>query len=257
MTDITGLQTPEAARVAAQFGVSDEQVRRDHLISLILAAVEPHADELLFFGGTALARTHLPDRRLSEDIDLIALSDRAALAPRVVASVERALRRSHGTITWSAPLAAVRDVDPVVLSTDDGLMVRIQLLRRTGYPSWPTERRDMIQRYSDARPARLQVPTPAAFVAWKTAAWVDRRAARDLYDLWALTHIDALTATAADLFARYGPTSSTPQPWMFNRAPEQVSWHDQLAGQTRLEVTAQEALDVVRLAWEAVAPAAP
>ncbi len=126
------------------------------------------------------------------------------LPPRVVASVERALRRSHGTVSWSAQLAAVRDVDPVVLSTDDGLRVRIQLLRQAGYPSWPTEWRDIVQRYSDARPTRLQVPTLAAFVAWKTAAWVDRSAARDLYDLWALTRIDALTADAADLFARGG-----------------------------------------------------
>lgn len=253
MTDVTGLQMSEAARVAAQFGVSNEQVRRDHLSSLILAALEPHADELLFFGGTALARTHLPDGRLSEDIDLIALGERAEIAPRVVASIERALRRSHGTTSWSAPLAAVREVDPVVLSVDDGLKVRIQLLRQAGYPSWPTERRDIVQRYSDARPTRLQVPTLPAFVAGKTAAWVDRSAARDLYDLWALANIGALTADAADLFAHSGPTSGLPQPWMFIRAPEQGSWRDQLAGQTRLHVTAQEALDVVRLAWAAVA----
>ncbi len=81
MTDVTGLQMSEAARVAAQFGVSIAQVRRDHLSSLILAALGPHDDELLFFGGTALARTHLPHGRLSEDIDLIALGERAEIAP--------------------------------------------------------------------------------------------------------------------------------------------------------------------------------
>lgn len=254
MTDVSGLHAFEIQRVIAQFGVSAEQVRRDHLISLILAALEPQADELVFFGGTALARTHLPDRRLSEDVDLIAVGDRSAIADRLVVGIERSLRRSQGTIAWSASLAAVRDVDPVVLSTEDGLTVRLQLLRSAGYPPWPTERRDMIQRYSDAATARLQVPTLDSFVAWKTAAWVGRAAARDLYDLWALAQIHAFTPEVADLFARYGPTSGPPQPWMFTQAPRQATWHDQLAGQTRLQVTAADALDVVRHAWEMVTP---
>lgn len=65
----------------APFGVSAHQVRRDHVISHALAALSRiESDRLLFFGGTALARTYLPDLRLSEDIDLIALSPRPALA---------------------------------------------------------------------------------------------------------------------------------------------------------------------------------
>jgi hypothetical protein len=54
------LDPREAATVAEQFGVSDEQGRRDHLISHLLAVLGQRlADRVVFFGGTALARTHL------------------------------------------------------------------------------------------------------------------------------------------------------------------------------------------------------
>jgi predicted nucleotidyltransferase component of viral defense system len=69
-----GRDIEEAAAVAAAFGVAPEQVRRDHLISHILGALsQDHREELIFFGGTALARSYLPASRLSEDIDLIAV----------------------------------------------------------------------------------------------------------------------------------------------------------------------------------------
>ena len=76
MTYPSGLRRDEATTVAQQFGVALEQVHRDHLISSILAALQAHAGEVIFFGGTALARTYLPAGRLSEDIDLIAVTDR-------------------------------------------------------------------------------------------------------------------------------------------------------------------------------------
>ncbi len=171
------LDPAEAAAVADQFGVADEQVRRDHLLSHLLAVLSRRLpDAVVFFGGTALARTHLSDARLSEDLDLPALPGRAA----VVRDVERALaegaRREYGHLTWNPPLSAVRDVEPAILRTADGLTVRIQLLDARSYPRWPAERRTLVQRYGDAPPAALTVPTAAAFVASKTVAWVDRRA---------------------------------------------------------------------------------
>ncbi|MGW4242120.1 nucleotidyl transferase AbiEii/AbiGii toxin family protein [Nocardia sp. NPDC004722] len=84
-----------------------------------------------------------------------------------------------------------------VLMSPDGVLVRIQLLGRTGYPAWPTERREMVQRYADAPPAELLVPTVPAFAAWKTAAWADRAASRDLFDLKLLDDIGAIDREAA------------------------------------------------------------
>jgi predicted nucleotidyltransferase component of viral defense system len=246
-----GLDANDARSVADQFGVAMEQVRRDHLISHILAALSAtHRDDLLFFGGTALARTVLPDGRLSEDIDLIALGTRADIATALEKTLATALRRSHGRIAWAPALTAVRDTEAAVMQVEDGrLTVRIQLLDRRGYEPWPMSIQDLDQRYRDAPPAALRVPTPAAFAGWKTVAWLDRGASRDLWDLWALATRGHINAVAAELFVMHGPTRNTPQPWMFAKAPTEDHWRQQLSGQTRLTVSAAEALSTVAAAW--------
>jgi predicted nucleotidyltransferase component of viral defense system len=245
------LDLDEAHTIAARFGVAIEQVRRDHLISHILAALSlSHRAQVLFFGGTALARTLLPDGRLSEDVDLIALGPRGDVAAALEKSLASALRRSHGRIAWAPALTAVRDSDAGVLLAEDGrLTVRVQLLDNRGYEPWPTAVRHLEQRYRDTPPATLRVPTPPAFAAWKTVAWHDRAAPRDLWDLWAMAQHGYITTEAAELFAAHGPTHNTPQPWMFSKAPSEDRWRQQLAGQTRLTVTAAEALDAVAAAW--------
>lgn len=105
------------------------------------------------------------------------------------------------------------------------------------------------QRYRDAPQATLRVPTLLSFAGWKTAAWMDRGTARDLYDLWALGNVGALNADAAALFAKHGPTSNPPRSWRFDRAPSEAEWRGQLGEQTRLTVSADDALEAVRSAW--------
>lgn len=246
------LDPVEAAAVAEEFGVSDEQVRRDHLLSHLLGVLARDLSEaVVFFGGTALARTHLPDGRLSEDLDLLAVPPRKEIVAEVERLLASAVRREYGRLSWDPPLSAVRDVDPAVLRTPDGLTVRVQLLDPASHPAWPTEPQPLVQRYTDAPPATLVVPTLPAFGASKTAAWHDRRAPRDLYDLWGLAGLGALDGTAATLFARLGPTGHPPRPWMFTDAPTTADWTSQLAGQTRVAVGPLEALAVVREAWAA------
>ncbi|MPZ96098.1 MAG: nucleotidyl transferase AbiEii/AbiGii toxin family protein, partial [Propionibacteriales bacterium] len=92
-------------------------------------------------------------------------------------------------------------------------------------------------------------PTVESFAGWKTAAWHDRAAARDLYDLWALAERGSLTAAAAELFAKHGPTGGRPRSHMFTKPPSESAWQAQLAAQTRLVVSAAGALAVVRRAW--------
>ncbi|WP_310178135.1 MULTISPECIES: nucleotidyl transferase AbiEii/AbiGii toxin family protein [Nocardiaceae] len=53
------------------------------------------ADRVLFVGGTAFARTHLVDGRLSEDIDLIAVGSRSEVARDLDRALPRAVMRSH------------------------------------------------------------------------------------------------------------------------------------------------------------------
>ncbi|MCU1645482.1 MAG: uncharacterized protein JWN03_5757 [Nocardia sp.] len=236
--------------VANQFGVARAQVHRDHLISHVLGAISKHfADSILFFGGTALSRTVLPAGRLSEDIDLIALGNRRTTAQTLEHVVAKELRREYPGLRWLPSLTNVRDTEPAVLTTLDNISVRIQLLNSTGYPPWPTEHRTIVQRYSDAPPAQLLVPTPAAFSAWKTAAWAGRSASRDLFDLKLLADAGAIDTEAAELFRRYGPTNRYPSATLFTVAPDEQKWQRELAAQTRLEISAAEALRVVREAW--------
>ena len=160
------LDPDEAAAVAAAFAVSDDQVRRDHLISHLLAVLSrTMPDAVVFFGGTALARAHLPRGRLSEDLDLFAVPRRSDVVAELERVLEMGVRREYGRLSWAPRLRDVRSVDPAVLRTDEGLAVRIQLIDPVGHPAWPTERRALFQRYTDVAPAVLTVPTLSAFAA--------------------------------------------------------------------------------------------
>ena len=216
------LDLDEARAVAERFGVAIEQVRISHILAAIS---QTHRDDVMFIGGTALARTLLPDGRLSEDVDLIALGARSETAAALEKTLASALRRSHGRMSWAPALTDVRDTDAAVLQAEDGrLTVRVQLLDHRGYEPWPTSIQNLDQRYSDAPPAVLRVPTAAAFAAWKTVTWHDRAAPRDLWDLWALAKHEHITTEAAELFAAHGPAHNVPPPWMFTTPPSEDRW---------------------------------
>ena len=239
--------------VAAQFGVDLAQVRRDHLISHVLAALSQHLhdDEVVFFGGTALARTHLADGRLSEDIDLLAQVNRSQVAARIELALAGALRRSHGRPTWAPALTQTRDAQPALLQVADGTSIQIQLLSSPRYPGWPTEILDLHQRYTDAPPAQLRVLTVEAFAAAKVSAWLDRRAPRDLYDLAALARSGHITPAAVQCVSRHGASSTPPTVRGLGGPPTEAAWQQALAHQTRLDMTAASALAAFKRAWSA------
>ncbi|MDX1891228.1 hypothetical protein [Mycolicibacterium sp. 050158] len=131
----------ERDSVSDQFGVSTEQVERDHLISHVLAFLSTHVENRIdFIGGTALARTHLP----------------------------------KGRLTLEPTLSSVASIQPAILRSPSGLSVRVQLPSSHDRTVWPAERRALFQRYADAPAAKLLVPTLPAFAASKTATWTDR-----------------------------------------------------------------------------------
>jgi Nucleotidyl transferase AbiEii toxin, Type IV TA system len=165
--------------VAARFGADPQQVRRDHVISHVLAAIAAHVttDDVAFFAGTALSRTYLGNARLSEDVDLIALRSCGDVAAAIEAALAQGLARSYGRPAWSPSLISTVGSEPAVLTTVDGTRLQIQLLTGDGY-QWPTEVVDLHQRYSDAPPARMRTLTAPAFAASKLSAWIDRGAPR-------------------------------------------------------------------------------
>ena len=241
----------ERVAVERRFGVAEEQVVRDHAISHTLAAIASvGTDDVVFFGGTALARTHLTGLRLSEDIDLIALVDRRAVGDRIEEAITRLLRRTLGSVTFTPHIRDTRHPDPAVMQVGD-VSIQIQLVSSEGYPSWPTEVVEIEQRYSDAPPAKLRVLTTAAFVASKLSSWSNRGAPRDLYDLWALADAGIIKAEAIALFAKHGPYTDVSKV-SFTRIPTDAEWKAALDHQCIPAVGPEVAARVVRAALASV-----
>jgi predicted nucleotidyltransferase component of viral defense system len=250
------LDPEELVAVATAYGVSEEQVRRDHLIGHVLAAIAANNADVVFFGGTALARTHLttPELggRLSEDIDLWSVSRRTT-AELLDSAIPRSLRREYPGAVIRPGLAEVRPVDPALLVTPEGLRLRLQLLDlsggHSGWKIWPTENRHLQSRYTDVPETTLTVPTLPAFVGMKLTAWIDRRTARDLYDLAALTRLGAMTTEAFDLAEAalgYRPGAS-----MIRQKPP-GDWEAQLINQIADPRTAESCLAEVLAAVKGV-----
>lgn len=252
---VRGILSPrDLDDVRRRFGVGDEQVRRDHVISHALAALSKiDSDSLVFIGGTALSRTHLTDLRLSEDIDLIIHGSRAERAREIQDVLTDSLRRVVGVPQFEPDLPATRHPASSVMSVRT-TQVRIQLLNGGEYPRWPTQNRDLEQRYIDAPPARMRVLTGPAFAAAKLAAWHDRAAPRDLYDLWAMAGRGMVNVDAAAIFARLGPLTDASRV-TFVRVPTDAEWVAALSHQGILQVGPAEAVDVVRRAWQAAVTA--
>lgn len=247
------LHPDDRNEMARRFGADDSQIARDHLISHLLTGLGGIVGtEVVFFGGTALSRTHLSRGRLSEDIDLYTVGNRRDLANRLTDRWPRSVRREFPRLTWDPALGVVRDVEPALLVTDDAISIRIQLLSADAtYRRWPTETGRVEVRYRDVPAVALTVPTLQAFVAMKASAWRDRHAARDLYDLANLAGIGAIDAGAVALLR---DVTSVPLVGMDLAAlPRHLDWHGQLAHQCRLEMDAESALAVVRRTWSAAA----
>ena len=251
------LRRDELATWAATFGVADEQVRRDHLISHILAAIAALGGAgLVFFGGTALARTHLPVFRLSEDVDFLA-DPQQEWPARLEVGLPRALRRHFGTVGWDPAPSVVAYREAARLVAGD-FSVRVQFVRLdTEQTRWPVERRPLEMRYADAQSAHLVVPTRPAFAAMKTMAWADRHAPRDLADLAALAALGAFDASAAALVVDMA--GWTPGPATFDRIPPstRAEWSATLAHQMAVVPDPDDCLREVRDAWVALGSPAP
>lgn len=160
----SGLSRAELTTYIRRFGVAEEQIRRDHLISILLAAISNSQlrDQVVFFGGTALARTHLVDFRLSEDIDLLALAPRTQVAAALRRVLDRGVARTHGQANWVPDPGATKGSEPATMRVDEGLRVQVQIL--------PGDRRrpSRLKGLSQPRPQPGWIGTPRAISTTST-----------------------------------------------------------------------------------------
>ena len=242
---------PSAAdldRVMRQFGVTEAQARRDFVVSWMLWSISRSTPDLVFFGGTALSRTLLPDLLLSEDIDLMPLGPRAVVAAAIHHSLTQDLERGLGRVSADINLPDTRHPGASVY-TVGGHLVRVQLVDRHSHP-WPWQPTNLDQRFAGCPPATMNTFTKEGFAAAKTNAWCERNAPRDLYDLWALAVNGHLTPAAAEVFRKLGPTNTPPSPTIFPAGPPgEREWKDALGHQCIVAVGPTEAYLAVIDAW--------
>jgi predicted nucleotidyltransferase component of viral defense system len=242
------LDQNELSLWATRFGVAPEQIRKDHLISHLLAGVARStvAERAVFFGGTAPARTHLGDRRISEDIDLWAepaqevFSVLADELPRHVRREYPGLRIERDSPAMGAAVAR------------NGTQVRLQVVAYGAehHRCVELECRNIDLRYTDLQQdAELRVPARSSFVAMKHLAWADRTAPRDLVDLAAFAAIGALDGEAdaiVNCLRGFGVKSRDT-----DRLPGRTrrAWIVDLAHQMRRPPDPDHALSAVQEAW--------
>jgi predicted nucleotidyltransferase component of viral defense system len=239
------LDPNEAASIQGRFGTSHLQIQKDHAISHILAALADFNTDLVFYGGTGLARTFLEGGRLSEDIDLftanrIDLNLELDLVPELIF-------QEFPQAFWLTRPSQITEPGKALLVCQQGVQIEVQAISAQGR-AWgeiPTVLSEIQLRYSDVPGIELRTPTLDGFSAMKLAAWFDRATSRDLFDLEGLAHLGPVSAATRELVAEL--LGFTLTPGMLDRRVV-GNWHDELAHQTKLEITEEQALARV-LAW--------
>lgn len=237
----------EAVTWARTFGVDITQVRRDHMISHILAALPTISGlaEAAFIGGTSLCRTHLDGLRVSEDVDLL-VSDIDEAAGALTRALGRLLRREYPdlAVSSSTPVPRGRQIQ---LAAPEVPPVEIQLIRRQAEDDVLDFKQTPVSlRYSRLpHSVRLLVPTAESFVAMKYAAFRDRQEPRDLFDLVHLTRLGAFGQAAADMLAQL--TGAPPMSAELRALPlhTATTWSAQLHHQTSIRTAPDDALRIV------------
>ena len=240
------LDPHEALTIQQLFGTSFSQVQKDHAISHVLSVLPNFKTDLVFYGGTGLARTFLESGRLSEDIDLFT-PNRIALLAELDAIPELIIQEFPAAYWVTKPSQTV-DPGRALLVCERGIQIEVQAIsaQLRGWQHIPVETMQIHQRYSDASSTKLKVPTLDGFSAMKLAAWFDRGAARDLFDLEGLTHLRSLSEHTKTLVTELLGLKLTER--MLDRKVVGV-WQDDLAHQTKLDMTEEECLSRVLEWW--------
>lgn len=238
----------EAEQVQQIFGATAAQVRRDHAISHVLEALASIPAEVIFFGGTALARTCLSRGRLSEDIDLYS-RDRRGLTSEIDRLPEL-IAQEFPRAFWDSRPSEVSEPRQTLLVCDPEIQIQVQVLdsRSRGWNQIPIQKVPIQQRYSDVGVTQLDVPTVDGFVALKVMAWFERASPRDLFDLEGLSRLGPVTKAARDLIAELLGFQMS---WgMLNKKLAGL-WSEELAHQTHLEISEAECREHVLAWWKA------
>lgn len=200
----------ELTRRARRLGVQVGNVENDYVLCHVLVSIAGELQELVFRGGTALARVYWPDYRLSEDLDFVCTHRIDEFSRRLESAVSLAAERTglplrsrseqprHGRhrtfVEWESRAILV----DVVM--EDEIAIEPDVL-------------PLDLPYSDllATEVKTQVLVLAEILGNKWFMLDDRIEPRDLFDLWvALTKGDvSFGEISTGHKARYGYNPSS------------------------------------------------
>lgn len=189
-----------------------EQVEQDLLLSRAICAIASDdylGAELVFRGGTALHKLHLPRAyRYSEDLDYVR-SSTGGLAP-----LTRALTRVGTQLGFDVRTRVGQHPKVYWRTTADSgvpLRLKIEVNTHERSPAMPLAMHEHAVE-SSWWTGSASVPTfqPAELVATKIRALYQRSKGRDLFDLWlALEHLSLDPSEVLAAFAPYRPSGIT------------------------------------------------
>lgn len=177
----------ELERRAAHLGISVQHVELDYVLNHLLAQIALDPRDLVFRGGTALARVYWPDFRISEDLDFISPGS----ADYLQDLLNRIVRRSAETIGLDLQFEFGRRYDDRFPSfvrwtapwgTEGELLIDVVALQA---PKLSAQPRGLVLAYSDLAGAPpVTTMDIHEILANKWMMLDDREEPRDLFDLW-------------------------------------------------------------------------
>lgn len=167
-------------RRARQLGLDDAVVARDYVLCHVLAALAETGGGLVFRGGTALARVHWPDHRISEDLDFVTDREWESVRNIIARAVDVAGSRTADGVMIASSSSSGHRLRTVVRSARGEILVDV--VRQTPMRA---ETARLHLPYSDL-PDDLSIDVVAVeeILADKWFMLEDRDEPRDLFDLW-------------------------------------------------------------------------
>lgn len=168
---------------ARQLGLDESHVENDYVLCHVLVAMSEAFPELVFRGGTSLARIYWPDYRLSEDLDFTSHAPVDQLEARLREAIEVARRRTTLNLGldfgvpregWSRSTVRWTDHE-LLLDVNSGVEVALGSSRQ------PI---DLPYRDLKGRGSSVEVFSVPEIMGNKWYMLNDRREPRDLFDIW-------------------------------------------------------------------------
>lgn len=189
-------------RRARLLGVDDAVIWREYVSCHVLAGIAETSSGLVFRGGTALARVHWPDHRISEDLDFITERTWEHVTQEFDRAIAHTQLRLETTLSIASPASDASRLRHVVRSDLGEILIDVvqqapvrRVVARLDLP------------YGDL-PGDLSVDVVAVeeILADKWFMLEDRDEPRDLFDLWTgLTSRGLAFGPIAELHtAKYG-----------------------------------------------------